>query len=170
MTKTLTALTALFFSTAASAGAPLGMDIESILINGDNVRVEYSAKSRDCGVLIDDFGRRVGPAPLCRNGNDLVMSLHMDDIYVKPGSYVQLCAMRNIDNCTDYIRVREAGDVNGDNQFNVADLMLTYNHIMGYKTGSWPQTDLDLLAADINEDGEINVIDILLLIELLDLD
>ena len=55
-------------------------------------------------------------------------------------------------------------------------LLLTFRHaedrvrIMGYDTGSWPEINVDFLAADMNEDEVVNVVDILLLIEALDLD
>ena len=168
MTKIFTALTALCFSLNAQAAS--GMDLDSILINGDNVRIEYSSKTRDCGVLLDDWGQRVGPKALCRNGEDLVLSASMDAMNVKPGQFIQMCGMHVTKNCTDYIQVRGAGDANGDGDINVIDLMLVYNYIMGYDTGSWPEINVDFLAADMNEDEAVNVVDILLLIEALDLD
>ncbi len=178
MFKILAPLTSLFFSTAAFAGASVlfftttafagspGMDLESILINGDTVRVDVSSKIRGCGVLVNEFGVKVDAAPICRNGE--MMVLH-DDIDVRPGEMVQMCNAKNPRSCTDFVQVREVGDLNGDLAINVTDLMLMHRYIMGFDTGNWPEMDADLIAGDFNEDDELNVIDILFLIEMLDL-
>lgn len=165
MFKILAPLAAIFFSTAAAAGTP-GMDLESILINGDTVRIDVSSKIRGCGILVNEFGVKINAAPVCRNGE--MMVIHAD-IDVRPGEMVRMCNARNPRSCTDYVQVREAGDVNGDLSINVIDLMLMHRYIMGFDTGSWPNVDADLIAGDFNEDDAINVIDILFLIEMLDL-
>ena len=170
MTKLLTTLTAFFFSTTAAVAATPGMQLENILINGDDVRIEFSSKVRDCGVLINEWDMKIGPTPLCRNGVSMEFYSSTDEMKVLPGQNIQMCKTGDLSSCTDFVQVREAGDVNGDQAINVIDLMLTHRYIMGIDTGSWPNADIDLLAADINDDGDINVIDILFLIELLDLD
>ncbi len=170
MTKFLATLTALFFTSTAAVATTPGMQLESILINGDDVRIEYSAKVRECGVLLNEWGHRIGPAALCRNGVSLEVYASTNEMRVLPGQYVQMCKTADHRSCTDFIQVREAGDVNGDSAINVIDLMLTYRYIMGHDTGAWPKADIDLIAADLNDDGDINVIDILFLTELLDLD
>ncbi len=164
-TTTLTALTALTLSATAHAGS--GISLDSIIVSGDEVRVQYSSKLRDCGILLDDAGYKAQTAPnfFCRPGIDNVRILPSRAFDLEAGDAIQMCAKGNLSNCTDTITVRAAGDVNGDGAHNVLDLMIMHAEIMGEDTGSWPATDTDLLAADMNFDGEVNVIDILLLIE-----
>jgi hypothetical protein len=166
MLKILAPLTALFFTTAAAAGAP-GMALDSILINGDTVRIDVSSKIRGCGYLVNEFGIKIDAAPICRNGEAMV--LHAD-IGVRAGEKVRMCNVNNRRSCTGFVQVREVGDVNGDLRLDVLDLMLMHRYIMGLDTGAWPTVDADLIAGDFDEDGDINVIDILFLIEMLDLD
>ena len=165
--KTLAAFA--FSSTAAVAATP-GMQLDNILVNGDEVRVEYSSKVRSCGVLINEYGMKLGRKPVCKNGVGVEISTTIDEIKVLPGQYVQMCKANDPAECTDFVQVREAGDVNGDQVINVIDLMLVHRYIMGFDTGAWPNADIDLLAADLDDDGQINVIDILILVELLELD
>ena len=57
----------------------------------------------------------------------------------------------------------QIGDVNGDDEINVIDIVL----IVGFITEQNSPTDSEFLASDYNEDGVLNVIDIVLLIDLI---
>jgi hypothetical protein len=164
-TTTITALTALTLSATAHAGS--GIALDSIIVHGDQVRVQYSSKIRSCGILIDEDGYKAQSSPrlFCAPGVDNARILPTRAVDVVAGEAIQMCAQADLSNCTDLVVVRAAGDVNGDGAHNVLDLMIMHSEIMGGDTGSWPTNDEDLLAADMNFDGEVNVIDILLLIE-----
>tara|TARA_B100001750_G_scaffold68704_1_gene54805 strand:+ start:1597 stop:2229 length:633 start_codon:yes stop_codon:yes gene_type:complete len=56
-----------------------------------------------------------------------------------------------------------AGDVNGDEEINVLDVVI----IIGFILGSDTPTDAESLAADYNDDGEINVLDVVSIIDLI---
>jgi hypothetical protein len=164
-TTTITALTALTLSATAHAGS--GIALDSIIVSGDQVLVQYSSKIRDCGILVDSEGYKAQVAPnfFCRPGVDNMRTLPARAFDLEVGDSIQMCAKEDLSNCTDYVTVRAAGDLNGDGAHNVLDLMLMHDEIMGEDMYSWPVNDTDLLAADMNFDGEVNVIDILLLIE-----
>ncbi|KAF1083998.1 Matrixin [Sporotomaculum syntrophicum] len=55
------------------------------------------------------------------------------------------------------------GDVNGDNQVNVLDVVMTVNIVLGKVTPSDGQFD----AADVNGDGGVNVIDVVKIVNLM---
>ena len=57
----------------------------------------------------------------------------------------------------------QIGDVNGDDEINVVDIVL----IVGFIIDQNAPTDSEFLASDYNEDGVLNVIDIVLLIDLI---
>jgi len=161
----LAAFAALTLSATAHAGS--GIALESILVSGDNVRVEFSSKIRSCGILVHEDGYKAQRKSnlFCSPGVSQVFELPSRVLDIVPGDAIQMCAMSNLSNCTDFVVVREAGDLNGDGGINVIDLMLMHADIMGEDTYAWPTSELDELAGDMNGDGEINVIDILLLIE-----
>ena len=52
------------------------------------------------------------------------------------------------------------GDINGDEQVNVLDVIFLVNMILG-------SDEPDYFTADINDDGELNVQDVILLINLI---
>ncbi len=54
------------------------------------------------------------------------------------------------------------GDLNGDGNVNVLDVVLTVSSILGYSTLTGEQT----LAADVNMDGSVDIFDITLIIEM----
>ena len=56
-----------------------------------------------------------------------------------------------------------AGDVNGDEQINVLDIVL----IIGFIVGVDIPSDSEFLSGDYNEDGELNVLDIVAIIDLI---
>jgi len=167
MFKTIALSAVSFLALSSTAVAGSGIALESIVVSGDDVRVQYSSKIRSCGILIDEDGYKAQASPrlFCAPGVSNVQVLPSRAVDVVAGEAVQMCARADLSNCTDYVTVRAAGDVNGDGAHNVLDLMIMHNEIMGEDTGSWPSSSLDLLAADMNWDGEVNVIDILLLIE-----
>ena len=169
MFKSIITLSALALSSTALAGGH-GLALESVLVTADTIRIEYASKIRGCSLLLDDAGQRLTGKFICAQGAPVVLEADIDAIDVVPGDNVQLCALRDITKCSDLITVRESGDVNGDGEINVGDLMVVYNAIMGYDVGDWPAEDVDELAADMNNDGELNVIDILMLIEAMELD
>lgn len=56
-----------------------------------------------------------------------------------------------------------AGDINGDGNVNLVDLMMCLNHVSGEET----LTDSAFIAADINGDGEVNLTDLMRLLNFL---
>ncbi len=56
-----------------------------------------------------------------------------------------------------------AGDINGDGNVNLVDLMMCLNHVSGEET----LTDSTFIAADINGDGEVNLTDLMRLLNFL---
>ena len=56
------------------------------------------------------------------------------------------------------------GDVNGDGELNILDIVLTIHHITGYDYPTYDFTDLQLAQGDMNEDGQINVNDIVAMV------
>lgn len=56
-----------------------------------------------------------------------------------------------------------AGDINGDGNVNLVDLMMCLNHVSGEET----LADDAFLAADINEDGNVNLTDLMRLLNFL---
>ena len=167
MFKTITLSVVSFIALSSTALAGHGQMLDSIIVGTDDVRVQYSSKIRSCGLLVDEDGYKAQTTSglFCRPGTDNVRILPSRALDVVAGLAVQMCAKSDLSNCTDFVTVRAAGDVNGDGAHNVLDLMIMHAEIMGDDTGSWPETSTDLLAADMNFDGEVNVIDILLLIE-----
>jgi len=151
---------------APRAIAP-GLQLTSVLVRGDTVRVEYSSKVRGCGLLTDTNGREAhqDAGLFCRNGLDIVAEYDAAQLQVVPGQSVRLCTEHLQPRCDVPVVIREAGDLNGDQQINVIDLMLMYWEIMDTIAASWPNSYDDVLAADLNGDGDINVIDILLLLQ-----
>jgi hypothetical protein len=167
MFKTIALSAVSFLALSSTAIAGSGIALDSIIVSGDDVRVQYSNKLRTCGLLLDEDGHKAQTSArlFCSPGVDNVRIFPTRAIDVMAGEAIQMCAKSDLGNCTDFVTVRAAGDVNGDGAHNVLDLMIMHNEIMGEDTGSWPSSSLDLLAADMNWDGEVNVIDILLLIE-----
>ena len=55
------------------------------------------------------------------------------------------------------------GDVNGDGDINVLDVVITVNVILLIE----PLTDDILFSADLNGDGEINVLDVVLIVNMI---
>ena len=154
--------------TAHAAG---GIELESILVTGDTVRVEYSSKLRGCAFLMDDRYERAQDRPnlFCAHGRSIVSELPLDALDVWPGDFVQLCSgsAATFGRCSDLVEVRQAGDLDGDGSINISDFMLIYWYVMDESPRWWPTADIDELAADMNGDGDVNVIDILLLLEAL---
>ena len=156
------------FSTAHAAG---GIELESILVTGDTVRVEYSSKLRGCVFLMDENYERAQFRPnlFCESGRNIVAEYSIDRFDLEVGDSLQICSgeARTFGTCSDYVEVRQAGDLDGDGSINISDLMLIYWYIMDESPRWWPTADIDELAADLNGDGEVNVIDILLLFDAL---
>jgi len=152
---------------AAPRAASVGLELTSVLVRGDTVRVEYSSKVRGCGLLTNTDGRELhrDTGLFCKNGLDVVAEHDIEEFQVVPGQSVRLCTEQLRPRCDAPIEVRAAGDLNGDNEINVIDLMLLSWEIMDTSPASWPNSYDDVLAADLNGDGAINVIDILLLLE-----
>jgi len=153
-------------STAHAAG---GIEIESVLITGDTVRVEYSSKIRGCAFLMDDNFVRAQERPnlFCGHGRSVVDEYSTEVLDVQAGDVLQICSIRSFGTCSDLVEVRQAGDLDGDGSINISDLMLIYWYIMDESPRWWPTAEIDELAADVNGDGAVNVIDILLLLEAL---
>jgi hypothetical protein len=168
--STLKITSALFLSTLIGSTAALassGIELASVMVRGetDTVRVEYSSKTKGCEVILDKDGAKVQARPnfFCRNSLDLVRELPFKAVPVEPGEWVQMCTIRNITNCSDWVQVREAGDVNNDGAINVIDLQLVGQYIMGTEP-RWFATDWEnILAADVNGDGAVNVIDVMVI-------
>ena len=55
------------------------------------------------------------------------------------------------------------GDVNGDGDYNVLDVVVMINYALNIETPNAYQ----FWASDINQDGSINVLDVVLLIDLI---
>lgn len=53
----------------------------------------------------------------------------------------------------------QPGDVNGDGDVNVTDVMVTVNHILGYHTGAFIEAN-----ADVNGDGSIDISDVMTIV------
>ena len=156
-------------SSAALAGG--GIDLASVMYRGetDTVRVEYSSKTKGCEVILDRAGGKVQSSAslFCRNNVDLVRELPSKAVPVEPGEWVQMCTIRNIGNCTDWVQVREAGDVNNDGDINVIDFTLIGQYILG-TAPRWFAMDFEnILASDVNGDGDVNVLDIMLMHDLI---
>jgi hypothetical protein len=154
--------------TAAAEGYGIGLD--SLIIRDDIVTVDYSNKLRTCQVLInDDTGARVQKSPktFCDVGVHNLQDMPLSRLHVQSGDWITMCAIADLNNCTDPVQVRLAGDLNGDNEINIIDLQLLHAAIMGESPGWWPAMPEDEAAADMNGDGAVNVIDILMLIEAL---
>jgi len=56
--------------------------------------------------------------------------------------------------CPDFIY----GDLNGDGEIDLADLMLLRRHLAG-----WENLGIDMRATDVNADGDIDLADLMLL-------
>ncbi|MBN96157.1 MAG: hypothetical protein CL928_19125 [Deltaproteobacteria bacterium] len=154
---------------AAPRGAGVGLELTSVLVRGDTVRVEYSSKVRGCGLLTNRDGRELhsDTGLFCRKGVDVVAEYDITEFRALPGQSVRLCTEQLQPRCDAPVEVREAGDLNGDQEINVIDLMLLYWEIMDTSPASWPNSYDDVLAADLNGDDAINVIDILLLLDVI---
>ena len=57
------------------------------------------------------------------------------------------------------------GDIDGDGDINVADIIAIVSYIDG--TNNWEEDSIEFIAADINADGVVNVADIMALVALL---
>ncbi len=83
---------------------------------------------------------------------------------LKPGRYQILVKTDNryylIPNAVTVTRHR--GDVNGDGQINVSDIIVIRDIILEVPNTMSSITEEDLLAADVNQDNKINVSDIIL--------
>ena len=66
-------------------------------------------------------------------------------------------------NITLYAKWIQYGDINGDGNLNVIDLLLLKRHIIAGTKENWKLTGDKLKAADLNNDNKINIIDLLLL-------
>ena len=74
---------------------------------------------------------------------------------------LRLCALNNLNDCQDInfqFEVLINGDVNGDGEVNIFDVIVTVNYILSDEFNSY---------ADFNEDGTINIQDIILLVNLI---
>ncbi|MEE2828029.1 MAG: dockerin type I repeat-containing protein, partial [Myxococcota bacterium] len=120
-----------------------------------------------CAWLLDNEGYRVQATykDFCDHGADISVEYDLDTFDVMPGDVLTICSQGNLSNCGNRVTVREAGDLDGDGDINVADLMLIHELVLEGDSNWWPTSDLDLEAADRNGDGAVNVIDILLLVQ-----
>ena len=152
--------------TAAAEGH--GIDLDSLIIRDDVVTVDYSNKIRSCQVLInEDTGARVQKTRnmFCGVGVHNLQDVPLSRLDVQSGDWITMCAIADLNNCTDPVQVRLAGDVNGDDEINIIDLQILHASILGNGPDWWPAMPEDEAAADYNGDGVVNVIDILMLIE-----
>ena len=174
--KTLAAL-ATFATIAGSAVASdcetapgHGIYVDSIVMRDNATYVRYGHKNKGCAILIDSKGRKAQNSPnyLCGHGADQVDYIKHGHAKVFPGRELRLCTYSpkglSKKRCTGLIEVREAGDLNGDGEINVIDMMLLHGDIMGTGPDTWPMSTTDEDAADLNGDGEVNVIDLMLLL------
>jgi hypothetical protein len=162
--KTLAALATF----ATIAGSAVASDCETA--PGHGIYVRYGHKNKGCAILIDSKGRKAQNSPnyLCGHGADQVDYIKPGHAKVFPGRELRLCTYNpkglKKKLCTGLIEVREAGDLNGDGEINVIDMMLLHGDIMGTGPDTWPMSTTDEDAADLNGDGEVNVIDLMLLL------
>ena len=151
-----------------AAAESYGIGLDSLIIRDDIVTVDYSNKLRTCQVLInDDTGARVQQSPktFCDVGVHNLQDMPLSRLHVQPGDWITMCAISDLNNCTDEVQVRLSGDVNGDNEINIIDLQIMHATVLGNGPMWWPAMPEDEAAADMNGDGAVNVIDILMLIE-----
>ena len=160
-----TFIATLVLSSVAFA-APNAVQLESILVRSETVRVEYSSKLEGCSALFDKGMQRYQDSPFhfCDSGRNVVVELPIEHFIIEGGDQAQLCNLV-FSQCSAPVTARAAGDVNDDGDINIIDLQLMHGWIMGTDFPQWPASDFDLEAADIDGDGEVNVIDILLLLE-----
>jgi hypothetical protein len=163
-----TTFIATFVISSVAFAAPNPVQLESILVRSETVRVEYSTKLAGCSALFDKGMQRYQDSPFlfCDSGRNVVVELPIEHFIIEGGDQAQLCNLV-FAQCSAPVTARQAGDLNDDGEINVIDLQLMHAWIMGNESSSWPAADLDLEAADIDGDGEVNVIDILLLLEAL---
>lgn len=161
-----TTLAATFILTSVAFAAPNAVQLESILVRSETVRVEYSSKLEGCSMLFNKGMQRYQDTPFhfCESGRSVVIELPIEHFIIEGGDQAQLCNLV-FSQCSAPVTARAAGDLNDDGDINIIDLQLMHGWIMGNESPRWPATDFDLEAADIDGDGEVNVIDILLLIE-----
>ncbi len=174
--KTLAAI-ATFATIAGSAVASdgeatpgHGIYVDSIVMRDNATYVRYGHKNKGCAILVDKKGRKAQNSPnyLCSHGADQVDYIKHGHAKVFAGRELHLCTYipqkgLSKKHCTGLISVREAGDLNGDGDINVIDMMLLHGDIMGTGPDSWPANATDEDAADLNGDGDVNVIDLMLL-------
>jgi hypothetical protein len=169
---TLLSALALALTASATASASPGVALDTIIVRGNVAQVEYSSKLVGCAVITDEDGYRLQASKrmFCDKGLEMFVDYSLRDLDVYPGEWVQMCTLHDPTDCSDPVKVREAGDLNGDGDINVADLYLLHNTVLnGVAPEGWPVVDADKLAADLNGDSELNVIDILLLVQAMNL-
>ena len=66
----------------------------------------------------------------------------------------------NIQNIDESITI---GDINGDNQIDITDILLLKRHLIAGSKTSWILTGKKLQSADMNENGKVDISDLLLL-------
>ncbi len=68
------------------------------------------------------------------------------------------------DDC-QYISIKESdasvGDLNGDNEINVTDLIILKRHVIAGSKTEWILTENALTLADLNKDGNVDITDII---------
>lgn len=120
-------------------GATLQLDVVFAPGFGDDLQVNWLASDEEVVTVTKD---------------GLVEALSVGDafIYAQAGSETAVCE----------IRVRKAGDLNGDSEVNIADINTVIDAILG-GGGNGPDSWL----YDVNGDGEVNIADVTAIISLI---
>ena len=77
--------------------------------------------------------------------------------------YTENGVIKTVSFDVEAIQQVQSGDISGDDQVNVTDLLLLKRHLIAGTKENWKLTGDKLKIADLNDDGNINITDLLLL-------